>query len=81
MNAERDPFSLEGKRVLVTGASSGIGRQIAITCSQMGASVVITGRNTERLQATFDQLDGQGHTQVVADLAVQEGIDHVVAAS
>ncbi|MCF5920259.1 3-oxoacyl-ACP reductase, partial [Xanthomonas perforans] len=33
MNAERDPFSLEGKRVLVTGASSGIGRQIAITCS------------------------------------------------
>ncbi|TQU70338.1 3-oxoacyl-ACP reductase, partial [Xanthomonas perforans] len=37
MNAERETFSLEGKGVLVTGASSGIGRPIAITCPPMGA--------------------------------------------
>ncbi|MCP6134306.1 SDR family NAD(P)-dependent oxidoreductase, partial [Klebsiella pneumoniae] len=40
-----DPFSLAGKRILVTGASSGIGRQIAISCAEQGAELVITGRN------------------------------------
>ena len=63
-----DPFSLLGKRILVTGASSGIGRQTAISCAAMGAAVVITGRNETRLRATFDQLDGCGHALVVADL-------------
>ena len=45
-----NPFSLEGKTILVTGASSGIGRATAIACSQMGAVVVVTGRNEPRLQ-------------------------------
>ena len=52
-----NPFSLENKTILVTGASSGIGRATAIECSKMGATVVITGRNTERLNETFVQLD------------------------
>jgi NAD(P)-dependent dehydrogenase (short-subunit alcohol dehydrogenase family) len=74
-----DPFSLAGKRILVTGASSGIGRQIAISCAQMGAQLVITGRNTERLAATFAELDGEGHAQIAADLSRQEDIDRLSA--
>lgn len=75
--SEIDPFSLAGKRVLVTGASSGIGRQIALSCAQMGARLIITGRNEDRLTATLRELDGEGHAQVVADLSRQEGIDHL----
>ncbi len=47
-----NPFSLEGKVILVTGASSGIGRGVAITCSKMGATVIINGRNIAKLQET-----------------------------
>lgn len=72
-----NPFSLEGKTVLVTGASSGIGRGIAVECSKMGARVVINGRNKERLQKTFDQLEGEGHIQIVADLSKQDDIDRL----
>lgn len=72
-----NPFSLEGKTVLITGASSGIGRGIAIECSKMGAKVVINGRNKERLQKTFDQLEGTGHIQIVADLSIQEDIERL----
>ena len=72
-----NPFSLEGKTVLVTGASSGIGRGIAVECSKMGAKVVINGRNQERLQKTFDQLEGEGHIQIVADLSKQEDIERL----
>lgn len=72
-----NPFSLEGKTVLVTGASSGIGRGIAVECSKMGAKVVINGRNQERLQRTFDQLEGEGHIQIVADLSKQEDIERL----
>ena len=74
MSTVQDPFSLDGKRVLVTGASSGIGRQIAITCSQMGAEMVITGRNPERLQETAASLQGTGHSAILADISQQEGI-------
>lgn len=63
-----NPFSLENKTVLVTGASSGIGRATAIECSRMGAKLIITGRNAERLNATFEQLEGDGHQQIAADL-------------
>lgn len=63
-----NPYSLNGKTILVTGASSGIGASTAIECAKMGAHVVITGRNVERLQQTFDQLEGDGHLQIIADL-------------
>lgn len=63
-----NPFSLEGKRVLVTGASSGIGRATAIACSGMGAKVTVTARNERRLDETISLLSGDGHQLVVADL-------------
>lgn len=62
------PFDLAGKTILVTGASSGIGRQVAITCAQAGAQLVLTGRNHERLQETLGMLTGNGHTLITADL-------------
>lgn len=73
-----NPFSLKGKTILVTGASSGIGRATAIECSKMEATLVITGRNAERLQATFDALEGEGHQQIVADLTDESQMDKLV---
>ena len=67
-----NPFSLEGKTILVTGASSGIGQATAIECSKLGARLVITGRNAERLQQTFAQLEGEGHRQIIAELTDEE---------
>lgn len=73
-----NPFSLEGKNLLVTGASSGIGRATAVECSKMGARVIITGRNKERLQESFDLLEGSDHMQVVADLNDPAQLDHLL---
>ena len=76
-----NPFSLEGKKVLVTGASSGIGRATAIECSKMGATVYITARNEGRLKETYDSLDrsyGQEHQMVIADLSNENGISALV---
>ncbi len=76
-----NPFSLEGKKVLVTGASSGIGRTTAIECSKMGACVYITARNEGRLKETYDSLDrsyGQEHQLVIADLSNEDGISALV---
>lgn len=74
----KNPFSLEGKTILVTGASSGIGRATAIACSQMGAVVVVTGRNESRLLETLDSLEGSGHQMIVADIANDDQIDYLV---
>ena len=52
-----NPFSLEGKTILVTGASSGIGRGIAVACSKMGASLVLNGRNPQKLRETQELLE------------------------
>jgi NAD(P)-dependent dehydrogenase (short-subunit alcohol dehydrogenase family) len=74
-----NPFSLKGKRILVTGASSGIGRSVAIECSRMGASVILTARNEERLQETLSQMkESDRHQFIVADLANVEDIKKVV---
>ncbi len=70
-----NPYSLEGKTILVTGASSGIGRATAIECAKLGATVIATGRNEERLQQTYAQLEGIGHQWIAADLSTQEGIE------
>lgn len=73
-------FSLEGKAILVTGASSGIGKATAIACAEVGARVVITGRNEERLNETLSLLNGDGHIIIVAELCEQEEIKRLVDA-
>lgn len=74
-----NPFSLSGKTILVTGASSGIGRGIAIACSKMGATIVASGRNEERLKETILQLEGDGHQMAVADLSDMSQISDMVS--
>lgn len=73
-----NPFSLVGKTILITGASSGIGRATAIECSKLGAKCVITGRNKEHLNETFTQMAGDGHQIVVADISLEEDIATLV---
>jgi short-subunit dehydrogenase len=72
-----NPFSLENKTILVTGASSGIGRAIAIECSKMGASVIITGRNEERLKETYSQMEGNQPNYIVADLSNSDDMQNL----
>lgn len=72
-----NPFSLDRKTILVTGASSGIGRSIAIECSRYGAYLIISGRNEERLNETFTSLHGSNHRQIVADLQQSKDILHL----
>ena len=74
-----NPFSLEGKTILVTGASSGIGKTTAVECSRMGARLVITGRNEERLNQTLSELEGDGHVMLMGDLTSQDDIKRIVA--
>lgn len=78
MGMNYNPFSLEGKTILVTGASSGIGQATAIECSKMGANVIITGRNPERLNQTFESLEGDNNQQIIADLVIQDDIEKLV---
>lgn len=79
MGITYNPFSLEGKTILVTGASSGIGRSTAIECSKAGAKVVLTARNEARLKETLSMLIGEGHSYIVADLSNKEQMDRLVA--
>lgn len=74
----KNPFSLEGKHIVVSGASSGIGRQCAISCAAMGAKVSLIARNEERLKETFSSLFGDGHQIYSADLTNEEEIKHTV---
>lgn len=73
-----NPYSLEGKTILVTGASSGIGRETAIECSKLGAKVVITARNEDRLKETLDALEGEGHQLICFDLTDVNKLDDFV---
>lgn len=73
-----NPFSLAGKQILVTGASSGIGKGIALTCAKMGATVIVTGRNVERLNDTFNQMPEGDHRAIPADLTKADEIANLV---
>ena len=77
MGVTYNPFSLEGKTILVTGASSGIGKATALECAKMGAYLVITGRDKERLNDVYHTLEGAGHHQIIADLSKEEDIQRL----
>lgn len=79
---EQNPFTLSGKTILITGASSGIGRATAIECSKAGAKVIVTGRNADRLYEVHSLLDNPDKQPpfVIADLKTDEGIECLVAA-
>lgn len=75
-----NPFLLTGKTILVTGASSGIGQATAILCSRLEATVIITARNAERLNETFELLENRNleHKQILADITNEEEIKNLV---
>lgn len=73
-----NPFSLNDRTILVTGASSGIGKAIAEECAKAGARLIITGRNEEHLNETLLSLLGPQHTSIVTDLSTEEGIQYLL---
>lgn len=75
-----NPFSLKDKTILITGASSGIGREIAIQTAKSGASLLITGRNKERLDETLALIGSGNHKAIPADLSTTDGINQLVHA-
>jgi Dehydrogenases with different specificities (related to short-chain alcohol dehydrogenases) len=73
-----NPFSLESKTILITGASSGIGRAIAIECSKLGANLIITGRNEQRLSETLSLMNGESHKAIIADLNNEDHFNNLI---
>ena len=73
-----NPMDLTGKRILVTGATGGMGVETAIQLSKLGANVVICGRNEEKLKNVFNHLEGEGHAQYVFDLNDIDAIESVI---
>lgn len=74
MDVHTSPFSLDGQRILVTGASSGLGRACARFLASTGARLVISGRNAERLDETLGSLAGEGHIASPYDLGQLDGV-------
>lgn len=64
-----NPFSIEGKTILVTGAASGMGKATALACAKMGAKVVAADYNAEGLADTLNELEGEGHLSFALNLA------------
>jgi NAD(P)-dependent dehydrogenase (short-subunit alcohol dehydrogenase family) len=75
-----NPFSLQGKTILITGASSGIGRSTAIECSRLGANLILTDINIEGLKETLLLLEGKetNHRMIIANLAKEDEIEILV---
>lgn len=67
-----NPYSLEGKTILITGAASGIGKETAIESSKMGAKIVAVDLNADGLNALAPQLEGEGHLTFDGNLCNDE---------
>ena len=61
-------MQLEGKRALITGGGSGIGRSLAIEAAGRGVRLVLAGRRRQALDETLSALPGAGHLAIVADV-------------
>jgi len=72
-------FSLSNKNIIITGASSGIGRECAITFSQLGANVILIARNEERLKKTFNKLSKGNHIVIVQDITKYDKLEEIVS--
>jgi NAD(P)-dependent dehydrogenase (short-subunit alcohol dehydrogenase family) len=70
-----NPMDLTGKKIIVTGASAGIGRATAIMLSKLGANLVLVARNIEKLKETLEQMEGNEHKAVSFDLIDIKGIE------
>lgn len=73
------PDLLAGKVVLITGASSGLGRALAVESARVGASVILCGRNERKLEAVYDEIEGMGAphpAMAVLDLAAATAVDY-----
>ena len=64
-----NPYTIEGKTILITGAASGMGKATAVTCAKMGAKVVAADYNADGLSNTMSELEGEGHLSFVLNLA------------
>lgn len=73
-----NPFTLNGKTILVTGASSGIGKATAILASRLGANIILIGRNCQRLNETFSEMSGEGHTLLSVELTDEKQINDLI---
>ena len=71
-------LTLEGKSIIITGASSGIGRQCAITASQIGATVALIGRDEQRLSETYSQMEPGNHLKVSCDITDYAQLDAMI---
>ncbi len=74
-----NPFTLKGKTILVTGASSGIGRSVAVECSKMGATVIAVARNKERLKETLAMMMPGENSYYVCDLTDATSVDKMIS--
>lgn len=79
MGESFNPFSLKGKTILVTGASSGIGRGVAIACSKMGATLIVAGRNSSKIDETLSMMEEGNHLKMICDLTLSDHLQASVA--
>ena len=75
-----NPYSLEGKTILVAGASSGIGREVAIECSKLGATVHLVARRENKLNETLSMMETGDHQIHVCDITNEDQLNDLVEA-
>ncbi len=73
-----NPFTLQGKTILITGASSGIGACTARLCADMGATLVLSARSEQKLADVKDTLSGEEHRIIQADVTKEDQLRHLV---
>ena len=71
-------FNLKNKNIVITGASSGIGRQCAITFSKLGANVILIARNKERLKEIYDRLNKGNHLIISQDITEYDRLEEII---